>query len=283
MATTVQRNHIGTKMEEWCLNWPTDLSSQSSSFAIFQFIQAQIRLDKNNLQAICTPPQNQDLLCWQYEHFRQFCNQLNFLICLLVSECNKETCPEMKAGEYLYLCAAHTPPKQCCAIDYIVHTIDSTTQLLHNSIKFPSRISIPASSGKHFQDMARRLYRIFSHTWFQHKEIFEEFEAETSLYTRFIFFCTTTFKLIPEQMIVIRQNDSEYITYQTEELPSNLNARPPQDKKKNVMLFDGGIRKKDDEEEEEDDDEIDEDAYEVSANEDDLEEKTVITLKENNF
>ena len=52
---------------------------------------------------------------------------------MLQLECNRQTCPEMKAGEWLYLCVAHGNDgamEQCCAIDYILHTIDSATALL---------------------------------------------------------------------------------------------------------------------------------------------------------
>ena len=67
----------------------------------------------------------------------------------------------MKAGEWLYLCVAHgndgamevcmlpiqpfplcsdAPDlQQCCAIDYILHTVDSATALLNSPRAFPSR------------------------------------------------------------------------------------------------------------------------------------------------
>jgi len=36
---------------------------------------------------------------------------------------------------------------------------------------------MPADATKHFQNYARRLYRIFAHTFYAHREIFEEFEV----------------------------------------------------------------------------------------------------------
>jgi hypothetical protein len=48
----------------------------------------------------------------------------------------------MKAGEWLYLCVAHGNDgamEQCCAIDYILHTVDSATALLNSPRTFPSR------------------------------------------------------------------------------------------------------------------------------------------------
>jgi hypothetical protein len=84
---------------------------------------------------------------------------------MLQQECTRVTCPEMKAGEWLYLCVAHGNdgamevrltiilkiialtlyfsillyPQQCCAIDYILHTLDSATALLNSPRAFPSR------------------------------------------------------------------------------------------------------------------------------------------------
>lgn len=80
---------------------------------------------------------------------------------MLQQECTRSSCPQMKAGEWLYLCVAHgndgamevriqpiqrTPLysdapdiKQCCAIDYILHTVDSATALLNSPRAFPSR------------------------------------------------------------------------------------------------------------------------------------------------
>lgn len=39
------------------------------------------------------------------------------------------------------------------------------------------RISVPEPSLKHFQSIARRLYRIFAHAYFHHREIYEYFEV----------------------------------------------------------------------------------------------------------
>jgi hypothetical protein len=67
------------------------------------------------------------------------------------------SCAEMKAGEWLYLCIAHGNEEVCfvhittstidltsrfslgCAIDYILHTVDSATVLLNSPRRFPSR------------------------------------------------------------------------------------------------------------------------------------------------
>lgn len=92
---------------------------------------------------------------------------------------------------------------QCCAIDYMVHTLDGTSYTLGSEKSFPSRYfaqillvhrsstnnegvlwaiamsrtEVPSESFSFFQSMMRRLYRIFSHAYFHHKEVFLEFEV----------------------------------------------------------------------------------------------------------
>jgi Mob1/phocein family len=164
---------------------------------------------------------------------------------MLQQECTRATCPEMKAGEWMYLCVAHgndgameaslvrfhrqkkTRPltiavQQCCAIDYILHTVDSATALLNSPRAFPSRyaprelffgsfdltalpprrINIPHPSHRHFSSLARRLGRIFAHAYFHHREVFEQAEAESSLYARFLAL-TCKFDLVPPEFLII--------------------------------------------------------------------------------
>ena len=65
---------------------------------------------------------------------------LNQLTVKLRGECTPSSCPVMNAtDEWQYLCAAHKTPKECCAIDYIVHTLDGTSALLCLDKAFPSR------------------------------------------------------------------------------------------------------------------------------------------------
>ena len=87
------------------------------------------RIDCNFRLADCTP-------------HRRLCIDLSYpFVTALQEACSRETCPEMKAGEWLYLCAAHasSAETECCAIDYIVHTLDGASALLNQSRYFPSR------------------------------------------------------------------------------------------------------------------------------------------------
>ena len=129
--------------------------------------------------------------------------ELGLLTARLDEFCTGATCPQMKAtDEWIYLCAAHSPPKECCAIDYIIHTIDWTTAMLNNSKLFHSRVTIDKSSAKHFQSIARRLYRVFAHAYFHHYEVFVEFERERRLCERFTKFINQT-RLVASKLQII--------------------------------------------------------------------------------
>jgi len=66
----------------------------------------------------------------------------------------------------------------------------------------PNRLQIPASSHRHFSSLARRLGRIFAHAYFHHREAFEQAEAESSLYARFLSL-SSKFDLVPNEFLVI--------------------------------------------------------------------------------
>lgn len=84
-----------------------------------------------------------------------------------------------------FLCAAHKTPKECPAIDYTRHTLDGAACLLNSNKYFPSRVSIKESSVAKLGSVCRRIYRIFSHAYFHHRQIFDEYENETFLCHRF--------------------------------------------------------------------------------------------------
>ncbi|KDN34773.1 hypothetical protein RSAG8_12146, partial [Rhizoctonia solani AG-8 WAC10335] len=95
-----------------------------------------------------------------------------------------------------------------CAIDYIVHTLDSATALLNSTRVFPSRLSVPQSSYRHFSSLARRLSRIFAHAYYHHRELFSQAEAESSLYARFLAL-SQQHSLVPAELLVIPSESFE--------------------------------------------------------------------------
>ncbi|KAF8268353.1 Mob1/phocein [Lactarius quietus] len=207
MATALPRPLKGSRISTFYpIKSVPALSTLDSAFQLQEFISLTIRADIHDVSAIISVPDSRtsadggdrdtrsefavDEACWIYEQLRRLAQDLSHpLITMLQQECTRATCPEMKAGEWMYLCVAHGNDgamEQCCAIDYILHTVDSATALLNSPRAFPSRINIPPPSHRHFGSLARRLGRIFAHAYFHHREVFEQAEAESSLYARFL-------------------------------------------------------------------------------------------------
>lgn len=122
--------------------------------------------------------------------------------------CSAATCPEMRASEWQYLCAAHEPPKSCCAIDYCCHTLDWCATALTSTKLFPSRLGLGTETLsaqaqiRKMTEVFRRVYRIFAHAWFSHRDVFWRVESKTGLYLLFKTVCDE-YRLIPEDNYTI--------------------------------------------------------------------------------
>lgn len=138
--------------------------------------------------------------------------KLNNLIVAFFTEnppCSSQTCPEMQASEWQYLCAVHDPPKTCCAIDYCCHTLDWATNILTSPKHFPSRLTLgseasggPQASMRSLVNIFRRLYRIFAHAWFKHRQVFWQVEGNEGLYIFFKTVCDV-YHLMPEDSYTV--------------------------------------------------------------------------------
>jgi hypothetical protein len=82
------------------------------------------------------------------------------------------------------------------------------TPFLSAPLTLPRRINIPPSSHRHFGSLARRLGRIFAHAFFHHREAFEQAEAESSLYARFVAL-SYKYDLVPPEIFLIPEQDPE--------------------------------------------------------------------------
>ena len=161
---------------------------------------------------LAEPPEGVERSLWLYELCRFLTMKANNIIIAFFSEnppCSAQTCPEMRASEWQYLCAVHDPPKSCCAIDYCCHTLDWATNILTSPKYFPSRLTLgseagggPQASMKHLTNIFRRLYRIFAHAWFQHRDVFWQVEGHDGLYVFFKTVCDV-YNLIPEDNYTI--------------------------------------------------------------------------------
>ncbi|XP_065340411.1 MOB kinase activator-like 4 [Cloeon dipterum] len=214
-VTMLRRNRPGTKAADFC-RWPDQpFEEMESTLVVQQYIQQQICHDPMNVTQILTPPESQDEGVWKYEHLRQFCLELNGLAVRLQAECHPEACTQMTATEqWIFLCAAHKTPKECPAIDYTRHTLDGAACLLNSNKYFPSRVSIKDSSVAKLGSVCRRVYRIFSHAYFHHRAIFDEFENTTYLCRRFTSF-VIKYNLMSRDNLIVPILEDE-ATLQTE-------------------------------------------------------------------
>lgn len=170
-----------------------------------------VPIDKEAALRLAQPPEGSDRELWLYELCRFLCEKVNSIIIALFADnppCSAQTCPEMRASEWQYLCAVHDPPKCCCAIDYCCHTLDWAANTLTSPKHFPSRLALGTDANntqqqvRQLTNIFRRVYRIFAHAWFQHREVFWRVEGKSGLY---VFFKTVTdaYNLIPEESYTV--------------------------------------------------------------------------------
>lgn len=174
-------------------------------------------INRSTASILATTPPNIDRSLWLYELCRFLVQKVNTILVSLFSDnpsCSASTCPEMRASEWQYLCAVHDPPKSCCAIDYCCHTLDWAANTLTSPKHFPSRLSLGPSDNsagaqvtrqhqeRQLTNIFRRVYRIFAHAWFQHREVFWKVEGATGLYVLFKTVCDV-YRLIPEDNYTI--------------------------------------------------------------------------------
>lgn len=162
---------------------------------------ATVPLTHETAMLIATPPANIDRSLWLYELTRFLTQHANDLLVALLTKiepaCSAASCPEMRASEWQYLCAVHETPKACCAVDYCIHTLDWAGDILTSVKLFPSRMTLgPQDSPGHqtavrnITNVMRRVYRIFAHAWFQHREgVFWPVEGSGGIYTLFKTVC----------------------------------------------------------------------------------------------
>ncbi|KAH7911185.1 Mob1/phocein [Hygrophoropsis aurantiaca] len=188
------------------------LSSLERAFQLQEYISLLIRLDVHDVDSIVALPV--DHACWVYEQLRRPAQNLSHpLITMCQQDCTWVSYAEMKAREWLYLWVAHGNDgamEQCCAIDYILHTLDSANALLNSPRAFPSRYDIITTIALNPPDLLlsflpRAPPRTHIHAYFHHREAFEQVEAESSLYSRFLRL-TAEFELVPSEFPVILES-----------------------------------------------------------------------------
>ncbi|KAF2403417.1 Mob1/phocein [Trichodelitschia bisporula] len=224
-----RRIRPGTKAADMPEGPPlVDLTDINTPFQLTEHLQAlyaslthppnsptTIPITRQTATRLAQPPDGVDRYLWLYELCRFLCQKVNAILVALFADtppCSAATCNEMRASEWQYLCAVHDPPKPCCAIDYCCHTLDWAANVLTSPKNFPSRLALGAMEGaaggqaahnagiqqlKQLTNIFRRVYRIFAHAWFQHRDMFWKVEGRTGLYVFFKTVCDV-YHLIPE-------------------------------------------------------------------------------------
>ncbi|KAK3294834.1 Mob1/phocein [Chaetomium fimeti] len=210
-----RRIHPGTKSAEMAAGPPlVPLHELDSAFQLQEHLAAlhyyhtashTTPISRDTAKVLATPPPGIDKTLWLYELCRFLIAQCNTLIVGFLFDtppCSAATCPEMRAGEWQFLCAVHDAPKSCCAIDYCCHTLDWATNVVTNPKIFPSRFVVDAhdknTALKNLVNVFRRLHRIFAHAWFQHRGVFWSVEGQGGLYVFFKTVCDV-YDLLPAE------------------------------------------------------------------------------------
>jgi len=171
-------------------------------------LQQCLNVNPSDAAAAVALPAECDRAVWQYEQLRELTKELGLLAVALNQVCTAGSCPVMCAtDQWHFLCAAHKTPKECSAIDYMLHTLEGTSAMLCSNKYFPNSAEIPMDSLKYFQSIARRLYRILAHAFFHHSAVFHEFEGKYHTCKRFEQF-VLVYELMPEKLLIIRQDVS---------------------------------------------------------------------------
>ncbi|RYN33613.1 hypothetical protein AA0114_g11924 [Alternaria tenuissima] len=255
-----RRIRPGTKAEDMAEGPPlVDLSEIDSAFQLTEHLKAlhnslthpagsngTVPVDRSMALKIAQSPANVDRTLWLYELCRFLIQKVNSIITALFADdppCSSLTCPEMRASEWQYLCAVHDPPKSCCAIDYCCHTLDWAANTLTSPKHFPSRLALGTDqSTQHSQmrqltNIFRRVYRIFAHAWYSHREVFWKVEGRTGLYIFYKTVCDV-YGLVPEDNYTIPP-EAEGIEPSTEAKPSApplIMKREPSDSSSQISV-----------------------------------------------
>jgi hypothetical protein len=145
-----------------------------------------------------------DVIGYQLYVIKKILISMDKLIISQLSEvCTPTTCPKMIASdEWHFLCAPHSDkPRDCCAIDYMKHTVDSCTSTLMVAV---SGSSSSSSMSKQFNSIMRRIFRIFGHLYFHHPKFFKSVTTEcirTYLFLKDVGLWKPDMAIIPESVI----------------------------------------------------------------------------------
>ncbi|KAH0791732.1 MOB kinase activator-like 1A [Histomonas meleagridis] len=163
-------------------------------------------LGAGDLKEAVKLPANRTFEEWAAAHVSEFFNQLNLLFSSIIDNCTTESCPEMTAGPaYKYYWQdndKYKKPTMIPAREYIANVLLMVEKYLDDESVFPSDPATPYP--KNFREILvnifKRMFRIYAHIYFHHREHIQRIGAEAHLNTCFRHFVifAKEFKLIPE-------------------------------------------------------------------------------------
>ena len=195
-----------------------------------------IPINRDTALLIARPPESVDKSLWLYELCRLLVKKANSLITGFFNDsppCAPQNCPEMRASEWQYLCAVHDPPKSCSAIDYCCHTLNWAGDTLTSQKHFPSRLTLGTEVAggsqqgvRQLTNIFRRVYRMFAHAWFQHRNVFCDVEGREGLYVFYKTVCDF-YNLIPEENYTVPA-EAEGLVAEADYAPRKGNQMQPE-------------------------------------------------------
>jgi hypothetical protein len=153
----------------------------------------ELLLQRKDINIEFNKPNNMKINNYYYELTRAFHMLFSEIVTELGNVCDSKTCPRMTAGQdWEYKCMNHGNPKSnpnCSAIDYCIHTLDTTMPLLSHPAFYPDRDKISDHSASALIKMVRYLYRILAHIYFHHRKLYDSLEFRYRIDERLTLYC----------------------------------------------------------------------------------------------
>lgn len=128
-------------------------------------------------------------------------------------------CPTHHGAVHPYPRRVPAEPRDCPALSYMAHTVETSIANLSNTKTFASRVRLLPEAAEAFPNLSRRLYRCLVHAWYAHRPVFAEFEAETHCAARFAALARA-YRLLGEDQIAIPDADVRLVPGGTALLPA---------------------------------------------------------------
>lgn len=153
---------------------------------------------------IVTPPGVATPLTWAFLHLKRIVRDLNMLSIAL----HYDGCDDPKQQPHckvMHLSDENSPPlmcphsegregppqkpKYCTALEYIFHALDQGAYMLNYGridVEKPLSTVNPMINHRQLCTTYRRIFQIFKHAWYFHRDVFLQHEDTTKMYQRFI-------------------------------------------------------------------------------------------------